>query len=103
MSFEGFAESRLRLITDALRRLADRKVLFRKEPRCMPQPPAGQIGKRRSAHQGGEFRRKDRARHCNLARQAGYAPVSLRLAVDQTDGCANMRIAQRSKPPTLSG
>jgi len=29
MSFEGFAESRLRFITDAQRRLADRENTFR--------------------------------------------------------------------------
>src|SRR5262245_53707277 len=99
MSFEGFAESRLRLITDTRRGLADREVPLCKQPRRLPQPPTRQVSERRLAHQGAEFRRKDRARHRYLAGQRGDAPVPLRLAVDQTDGRANLRIAQRSKPP----
>src|SRR5262249_9683330 len=101
MSFEGFAESRLRLVTDAQGRLADREVLFREQPRRQPQPPTRQVSERRLAHQGAEFRRKDRARHCALASQGGDAPVPVRLAVDQTEGRANVLIAQRSKPSTF--
>src|SRR5215813_10922914 len=100
MSFEGFAESRFRLVTHAQRHLADRETRFREQPRRLPQPPTRQVSERRRAHQGAEFRRKNRARHRHLAGQRGDAPVPLRLAVYQTDGCANLRIAQRSKPPT---
>src|SRR5262245_38825906 len=96
MSFEGFAESRLRLITYALRRFADREVLFGKQPRRLPQPPTRQISERRRAHQGAEFRRENRPGHRHLVRQRGDAPVPLRLAVDQSESCANLRIAQRS-------
>src|SRR5262249_2652416 len=103
MSFEGFAESRLRLITDALRRLADREAPFSEQPRRLPQPPTRQVSERRRAHQGAEFRREDRARHRYLAGQVGNAPVPWRLAVDQTERCADLRIAQGSKPPTLIG
>src|SRR5262245_63735466 len=83
MSFEGFAESRFRFITDAQRRLADREVPFREQPRRLPQPPTRQVSERRLAHQGAEFRRKDRARHRHFAGQRGDAPVPLRLAMDQ--------------------
>ena len=100
MSFEGFAESRFRFITDALRRLPDREVPFREQPRRLPQPPTSQVSERRLAQQGAEFRREDRARHRYLAGQRGDAPVPLRLAVDQTDRCADLWIAQRAEPPT---
>src|SRR5262245_12931620 len=46
MSFEGFAESRFRFITDAQRRLADREAPFRKQPRRLPQPPTRQVSER---------------------------------------------------------
>ena len=102
MSFEGFAESWFRLITYTQRHLADREVPFREQPRRLPQPPTRQVSKRRLAHQGTEFRREDRARHRYLAGQRGDAPVPLRLAVDQTDRCADLRIAQRAEPPASS-
>ena len=101
MSFEGLAESRLRLITDAQRRLADREVPFHEQPRRLPQPPARQVSERRRANQRAEFRRKDRARHRYLVGQLGDLPVPLRLAVDQTDRCADLRIAQSSEPSYL--
>src|SRR4029453_5022343 len=101
MAFEGFAECGLRLIADAQRRLADREILFREQPRRVPQPPTRQVSKRWCAHQGAEFRCKDRARHRYLAGQCRDAPVPLRLAVDQTERCADLRIAQGSKPPTV--
>jgi hypothetical protein len=47
MPFEGFAEGRLRLITDTQGRLADRKTLFRKQSRRMPQPPMRQVSEGR--------------------------------------------------------
>src|SRR4029453_12108308 len=100
MAFEGFAECGLRLIADAQRRLADREILFREQPRRVPQPPTGQGSKRWLAHQGAEFRCKDRARHRYLAGQCRDAPVPLRLAMDQSEGCADLRITQRAKPPT---
>src|SRR5215813_1899228 len=100
MSFEGFAECRLRFITDAQRRLADREVLFREQSRRLPHPPTREVSEWRLAHQGAEFRRKDRARHRHLVGQRGDAPVPLWLAVDQTERCADLRIAQRSEPPT---
>lgn len=98
MSFEGFAESRLRLITDALRHLGDREVPFQKQPRRLPQSPTGQVSERRLTHQGAEFRGEDRARHPHLAGQRGDAPVPLQFAVDQPERSADLRIAQRSEP-----
>src|SRR5262245_14801889 len=101
MPFEGFAEGRLRLITDAQGRLANREALFRKQSRRMPQPPMRQVSEWRRAHQGAEFRREDRARHRYLVGQRRDTPVPLRLAVDQAESCADSRITQRSEPPPL--
>src|SRR5262245_62767433 len=54
MSFEGFAECRLRFITDAQRRLADREILFREQSRRLPHPPTREVSEWRLAHQGAD-------------------------------------------------
>ena len=100
-ALERATERGLRLIAQALREIRKRRLVFLQALECEVHTPARHVLHRWFADEFGEPCRKRRARHRRFASQGRHRPRAYRIAMDQRQRAADLRIAQRAQPACL--